>query len=123
MMEIDFKMVKTDRKRGAPKGNQNARKHGFYSRVLDEAERFDFEVATTVEGLDEEIALLRVKIKSLLEYDPENMKLIMQAATTLARLIRTRYNIGKEDKEGLKEAIGNVLRLSLIHISEPTRPY
>jgi len=110
MMEIDFKMVKTDRKRGAPKGNQNARKHGFYSRVLDEAERFDFEVATTVEGLDEEIALLRVKIKSLLEYDPENMKLIMQAATTLARLIRTRYNIGKEDKEGLKEAIGNVLR-------------
>ena len=110
MMEIDFKMVKTDRKRGATKGNQNARKHGFYSRVLDEAERFDFEVATTVEGLDEEIALLRVKIKSLLEYDPENMKLIMQAATTLARLIRTRYNIGKEDKEGLKEAIGNVLR-------------
>ena len=27
------------KRRGAPKGNQNARKHGFYSRVLDEAER------------------------------------------------------------------------------------
>ena len=26
------------RKRGALKGNQNARKHGFYSKVLDEAE-------------------------------------------------------------------------------------
>ena len=98
------------RKRGAPEGNQNARKHGFYSRVLDEAERLDFELATGVEGIDDEIALLRVKIKSLLERDPENIKLIMQATNTLARLVRTKYNIGKEDRKGLKEAIGNVLR-------------
>jgi len=97
-------------KRGAPKGNQNARKHGFYSKVLDEAEKLDFEQATGVEGIDDEIALLRVKIKSLLEHDPENIKLIMQATNTLARLVRTRYNISKEDKKGLKEAIGNVLR-------------
>ena len=97
-------------KRGAPEGNQNARKHGFYSKVLDEAERLDFELATGVEGIDDEIALLRIKIKSLLEHDPENIKLIMQATNTLARLVRTRYNIGKEDKKGLKEAIGNVLR-------------
>ena len=97
-------------KRGAPKGNQNARKHGFYSKVLDEAEQLDFQLATGVEGVDDEIALLRVKIKSLLERDPENIKLIMQATNTLVRLVRTRYNIGKEDRKGLKEAIGNVLR-------------
>ncbi len=53
------------RKRGAPKGNQNARKHGFYSRVLDEAEKLDFELAAGVDGIDDEIALLRVKIKSI----------------------------------------------------------
>ncbi|MDP3879441.1 MAG: hypothetical protein Q8Q07_03940 [Dehalococcoidales bacterium] len=97
-------------KRGAPKGNQNARKHGFYSKVLDEAERSDFEQATDVEGIDDEIALLRVKIKSILERDPENIKLIMQATNTLARLVRTRYNLSKEDKKGLREAISNVLR-------------
>ena len=98
------------KKRGAPRGNQNARKHGFYSRVLDDTERCDFIQATSVEGIDEEIALLRVKIKSLVARDPENIKLIMQAVNTLTRLIMTRYNIGKEDKKGLKEAIGNVLR-------------
>jgi len=98
------------RKRGAPKGNQNARKHGFYSRVLDEAERLDFELASGVEGIDDEIALLRVKIKSLLENDPENIKLIMQATNTLAGLVKTRYNISKEQRKGLKEAIGNVLK-------------
>ncbi len=102
--------AKAARKRGAPKGNQNARKHGFYSRVLDEAEQIDFELAAGVEGIDDEIALLRVKIKSLLERDPENIKLIMQAANTLARLVKTRYNITKEQRKGLKEAIGNVLR-------------
>jgi len=98
------------RRRGAPKGNQNARKHGFYSKVLDEAERLDFELATGVKGIDDEIALLRVKIKSILEHDPENIKLIMEATNALARLIKTKYNISKEDKKGLKEAIGNVLK-------------
>jgi len=109
-VEINHMPVKADRKRGAPKGNQNARKHGFYSKVLNEAEQLDFELASGVEGIDDEIALLRVKIKSILSSDPENIKLIMQATNTLARLVRTRYNITKEQKKGLKEAIGNVLR-------------
>jgi|GEM_PF-6518470 len=51
------------KKRGAPEGNQYARKHGFYSHVLSESEQADYELATRVEGIDEEIALLRVKIK------------------------------------------------------------
>ena len=101
---------KVVRKRGAPKGNQNARKHGFYSRVLNEAEQLDLELASDVEGIDDEIALLRVKIKSILEKDPENIRLLAAATNALARLVKTRYNITKEQKKGLKEAIGNVLR-------------
>ena len=103
-------MPREKRERGAPKGNQNARKHSFYSKVLDEAEKLDFELASGVEGIDDEIALLRVKIKSLLENDPENIRLIMQVTNALERLVRTRYNITKEQRKGLKEAIGNVLR-------------
>ena len=103
-------MPREKRKKGAPKGNQNARKHGFYSKVLDEAEQLDFELASGVEGIDDEIALLRVKIKSILENDPENIRLIVEVTNTLARLVKTRYNITKEQKKGLKEAIGNVLR-------------
>lgn len=92
------------------KGNQYARKHGFYSKVLDEGERRDYRRAIEVDGLDAEIALLRVKIKSLIERDPENIKLIMQAINTLIKLVMTRYNIGKGDKKGLKDAIQNVLK-------------
>ena len=108
-MEKDS-MPREKRKSGGQPGNQNARKHGFYSKVLDEAEQLDFELASGVEGIDDEIALLRVKIKSILEKDPENIKLIMQATNTLAGLVKTSYNITKEQRKGLKEAIGNVLR-------------
>jgi hypothetical protein len=100
----------TERKRGAPRGNQNARKHGFYSKVLDESEQLDFALATGVEGIDDEIALLRVKIKSLIAHDPDNIALIMQAINTLAKVVSTKYNLSRKDKKGLKEAIGNVLR-------------
>ena len=103
-------MPRVNRKRGGQPDNQNARKHGFYANVLDEAEQFDFELASGVEGIDDEIALLRVKIKSLLAHDPENIKLIMQATNTLAGLVKTSYNMTKEQRKGLKEAIGNVLK-------------
>jgi hypothetical protein len=109
-MEKNRMPTKVKRKSGAPKGNQNARKHGFYSKVLDEAGRLDFELASGVEGIDDEIALLRVKIKSILEKDPENIKLIMEATNTLAGLVKTSYNMTKEQRKGLKEAIGNVLK-------------
>lgn len=102
--------AKARSKRGAPKGNQGARKQGFYAKVLDEAEQLDFELAAGVEGIDDEIALLRVKIKSLLENDPENIQLIIQITNALERLVKTRYNISKEQRQGLKEAIENVLK-------------
>ncbi|MDO8578689.1 MAG: hypothetical protein Q7R50_05870 [Dehalococcoidales bacterium] len=100
----------TKNKAGAPQGNQNARKHGFYSGVLDETQRRDFEEATEVEGLDNEIALFRVKIKSLVRSDPENIKLLVRAVDSMARLIRIKFDIGKNDKTGLKDAIGNILK-------------
>jgi hypothetical protein len=49
-------------------------------------------------------------LKSILSHDPENLRLIMLATESLARLLRTRYNISKEDKKGLKDAIANVLK-------------
>ena len=96
-------------KRGAPKGNKNARKHGFYSKALDEAEKLQLEEASYVEGIDEEIALLRVKLRELVQNQPDRIDLHLEAANTIARLIRTRYQITKEQKKSLKEAIAKVL--------------
>jgi hypothetical protein len=96
-------------KQGAPFGNQNARKHGFYSKVLNEIAQADLEEAAQIEGLDDEIALLRFKLRQLIEEYPENIEIQMRAANTLVRLIQVRYNITKEQKKSLKEAITKVL--------------
>ena len=96
-------------KAGAPQGNQNAKKHGFYSKALDKAEELQLEDARGVDGLDEEIAILRIKLRSLIQTAPENIELQLDAANTIARLVRTRYNITKEQKRSLKEAIARVL--------------
>ena len=92
------------------KGDSPRRATSFYARVLDQAEALELEEAMAVEGVSDEIALLRVKIQSLLENDPENVKLLLDATNALARLVKTRYNLEKEQGKGLKEAIGNVLK-------------
>lgn len=96
-------------KRGPPPANQNARKHGFYSRALTEAEKLQIEEAAEIDGLDQEIALLRIKLRQLVQDSPDRIDLHLEAASTLARLVRTRYQISKEQKQSLKEAITKVL--------------
>jgi len=100
----------TKNKPGAPLGNQNARKHGFYSSVLDENQQRDLEEAVGVEGLDNEIAFLRVKIKSLAREHPENVGLMIKAINSMARLLTLKGAISKNDKSGLKDAVVNILK-------------
>ncbi|MFH1650746.1 MAG: hypothetical protein ABID87_01395 [Chloroflexota bacterium] len=102
--------AKTRRKKGASKSGAKSDAPRFYAMVLDEAEQLDFELAAGVNGIDDEIALLRVKIKTLVGNDPQNLRLLVEATNALERLVRTRYRITREQRKGLKEAIGNVLK-------------
>ena len=91
-------------------GVRRAGMKNFYARVLDEAEQLDFELAAGVDGIDDEIALLRVEIKKLISNEPQNVRLIVEATNALERLVKTRYRISREQRRGLKDAIGTVLR-------------
>ncbi len=105
----------TRQKRGAPKGNRNAAKNDFYARVLDETERFDLKIANGVEGIDEEIALLRLEIKKAISGgDDRNLLLLVKATAALEKLIRTRYQITASQRKGLKEAIETVVKDVLV---------
>jgi len=97
------------KKRDVPEGDRNVRRRGFYSQALGESEKVQLEQARDVEGLDEEIAMLRVKLRELVEKQPDRLDLYLAVATTIARLIKTRYSITKEQKKSLKEAIARVL--------------
>jgi hypothetical protein len=91
------------------KNKRKSSPRGFYGRALDEAEKLELQEASHIEGIDEEIALLRVKLRELLEEQPERTDLHLEAANIIARLVRTRYQITREQKKSLKEAIQKVL--------------
>ncbi len=82
---------------------------GFYSRALSAAEKMHLEDAGLVDGIDEEIALLRVRLREMAVQSPERLDLQMNLATTIARLVKTRYQISSGQKKSLKAAISKVL--------------
>ena len=96
-------------RREVPQKTPDAPRRGFYSKALNEAEAIDLEEAVGIEGVDDEIALLRCRLKSLVAESPEAIELQMKAATTIARLVHTRYQISQEQKKSLKNAIAKVL--------------
>jgi uncharacterized protein YjcR len=81
---------------GAPRGNQNARKYGFYSRFLDKSQRSCLSQSDAIKGLDEEINELRLKIRKLLENYPENVRLLYLAAGALNHLLAIRSKLKVE---------------------------
>lgn len=93
----------------SPKSKRGCLAGSFYARALDEAARVELDEARGVDGLDEEIAILRLQLRQIVAAHPERLDLCLDAANTLARLVRTRYQISREQKKSLKEAITRVI--------------
>ena len=103
----------TDKEDYGPKRSKGVAarsKKGFYAQVLSEAEQVLLPEAMDIEGLDEEIALLRVKLSRALEEHPENMPLLLRAVDLLVKAVATKYRLSKKSQENLAEAIDSVLK-------------
>ncbi len=107
---------KVRRKRGGQKGNQNARKHGFYSRALTPAEIGDFWNITRLEDIDPEVAALRIKLISLFQLYPGNSRVLGEASNLLAKWYRAKYRLDSAESSYLKKFI----RLILDHLADPS---
>lgn len=101
-------------KRNTRPGKEAAKKtdkESFYARLFDAAEKIDFDRACGVEGIDDEIALIRMEIvKVVSSGEAANLRLLVQATNALERLIRTRYQITRDQRRSIRESIGTVLR-------------
>jgi|GEM_PF-1653897 len=78
----------------------------FYSARLDPAERVLFEQALRLEGLDQEIALLRLRIRR----DLDDPKELMRGIDLLVKALRARYRLGPDQSDRLYRAIVEVLQ-------------
>jgi hypothetical protein len=84
------------------------RRRSFYSNALDEAERIELKSAVAVEGIDDEIAVMRIRIKKMRRF--ADIEDLTRCTNALCRMLTTRYAIEGKSKKSLKEALGNVLR-------------
>ena len=111
------------RKTGGQPGNQNALKHGFYSRKFKPSESESLEAAS-VEGLRSEIVMLRVMIRRVVELatNPEKepslestiaaLNTLGNASGRLAILLKTEKQLAGNQSESplaLNKALGEVI--------------
>ena len=85
------------KKRGAPAGNQNARKHGLYSRIAPAQRRGDMDKALDMESLTQEAAMLRLLLVKLMENPDENLKEILQILRVLTQMVKVNLMVEDDD--------------------------
>ncbi len=77
------------KRRGPPLGNQNAREHGCYSSALSPAQQALLPRAKHISGLNDEIAVARIRLASIVSGAPDNSRALSAAINSLLRLERT----------------------------------
>lgn len=89
---------------------KRAKLRSFYEPALAAAERDDLAEARGVEGLDEEIAVLRLRLRRALEEHPEDFAIMARGVELLVRAVSTRYRLSKEASGDLGDNIAATLR-------------
>ena len=97
--------------RGPASGRSRRRPstHNFYRRALSEAEQLELGEAKEVEGLDDEIALLRVRLKRALEERPKDLKLLLRGLDLLVKAVAARYRLSPKARKDLAENLAATL--------------
>ena len=82
-------------KSGGQPRNQNARKHGFYSKHLSSKRLKEFQSVLNIKDLSPEIALLRFTIIELLDSPDVSQELVLKTLNSLGKLvnIQNRYYV------------------------------
>ena len=114
-------------KRGAPPGNTNALKHGFYARKFERADLNDLD-SHQFSGLQDEIILLRVFIRRVIELSkdledlPEAVSLLRVlslASISLTRLLRTQKLLAGDELGD----IAAILSEALTEVNKDIEPF
>jgi hypothetical protein len=105
------------RRRGGQNGNRNARKHGFYSAGLSPAETSQLWDIINLEGVDPEIAFIRVKLQSSLQQDPGNRRVIREASRLLVKWYSENYWLDSTDRSYLKTFVEDLLETASLRQS------
>jgi hypothetical protein len=96
-------------RRGIRRCRRPSEVEGFYDAALPEADKVALAVARDVQGLEQEIAVLRVRLRRALEDHPENMTLMIKGVELLVKALSASYRLSKDAKADLSESIKAML--------------
>ena len=82
----------------------------LYGSALTNSELIDLERAYEMEGLEDEIALLRVRLKTALDEHPENLELLIRGVGMLVRAVTAQYRLSPKARKDLAENVEAVLK-------------
>jgi hypothetical protein len=71
----------------------------FYGEVLTEAEKEALEVAREMEGLAEEAAVLRVKLREALDEEKVDLRLLKYGTDALVKVVAAQYRLSPKSKK------------------------
>lgn len=115
-MQNDNALPSPHPSRGAPPGNTNAVKHGFYSRRLRKRDLQDLD-ALPLNSLLEEVAILRVFIRKVIEYTKEQpdflttlaiLRAVSLASDSISRLLRTQIILQSDSQSDGMEILTQI---------------
>jgi len=109
--------TQTKRRRGGQKGNRNACKHGFYSATLSPDQTREVSNIVNLEGVDPEVALIRVKLQSSLQHDPGNRRVIREASRLLVKHHSAEYGLDATARYYLKTVVDLILEIASLRQS------
>lgn len=81
----------------------------FYAGVLSEAERARMEAAREMQGIDEETAILRIKLRDQIMQSPHKPDLLFKSIDMLMKAVSTQYKLSPKSQEDLNDSIIGVI--------------
>ncbi len=81
------------------------RPRAFYEAALDESEHARYAEALEVDGLDGEIALLRLRLQQAVRDNPEDVQLMAKGIELLVKATAAKYRLSKAAREDLSDSL------------------
>ena len=78
----------------ASTGNRGA----FYEDAMNEAEQAAIQIAREVEGVDEELVVLRLRLRTLAQAEGFDLTLLLRSLDVLRRLVETKHKLTKTQR-------------------------
>lgn len=94
----------------------------FYRAALAAAEQGELRDAAAAEGLDDEVALLRMLVRRELAARPEDIRPLLQGLTLLVRAVAARHRIAPADQEALEQRMAGALAALTASLSAEEPP-